>query len=107
MMEESPMEKEKHMHCAFCRSVLDVTGTVGRRDSCPQCNRDLHCCKQCKFYDPGAYNDCREVSSERIIEKERANHCDYFALRGSKGSGSSATRTKDAKKALEALFKKK
>jgi len=96
------------MNCAFCRGTLEVDGIVGRRDTCPHCNRDLRCCKQCKFYDPGAFNACREVQAHRIIDKERANQCDYFMLRGSKGSGGgSATRVKDARKALEALFKKK
>jgi len=101
------MEKERPMHCAFCRNVLEVTGTVGRRDTCPHCHRDLHCCKQCRHYDPSAYNECREVSAERIVEKERTNFCDYFSLRGSKKTTSSSNRTRDAKKALEALFKKK
>ena len=95
------------MHCVFCREVIDVEGPVGRKDTCPKCNRDLRCCKQCKFYDQNAYNECREVSAERIVEKERANFCDYFSLRGSKDSGGRRNRTKEAKKALEALFQKK
>ena len=95
------------MNCAFCGKVINIEKTVGRRDTCPHCNRDLRCCKQCKFYDPNAYNECREVSAERIVDKERANFCDYFLLRGSKESGGSVNRTKNAKKALEALFKKK
>lgn len=101
------MEKEKVMSCAFCRNVLNISGTVGRRDTCPHCNRDLHSCRQCRFYDLGAYNECREVSAERIVDKDRANFCDFFGLRGSKGSSGSADKTREAKKALEALFKKK
>jgi hypothetical protein len=97
------------MNCAFCRGTLEIDGMVERRDTCPHCNKDLRCCKQCKFYDQGAFNACREVQAQRIIDKERANQCDYFVLRGSKGvgGGGSATRVKDARKALEALFKKK
>ncbi|MGD8230079.1 MAG: hypothetical protein PVI20_20050 [Desulfobacteraceae bacterium] len=95
------------MNCAFCSSVLEIEGAVGRQDICPHCNRDLRCCKQCKFYDPHAYNECREVSAERIVDKERANLCDYFALRGSKGGRGGSDKVKEAKKALEALFKKK
>lgn len=95
------------MKCAFCGGGLDIKTKVGRRDTCPHCDRDLRCCKQCKFYDPNAYNECREVSAERIVDKERANFCDYFALRGTKGSGGRSNRAKDAREALEALFKKK
>ncbi len=100
--------EEKKMNCSFCHEALDIAGKVSRQDNCPHCNRDLRCCKQCKFFDPSAYNECREVVAERITDKERANYCDYFLLRGSKKKGSgSANRAKDAKRALEDLFKKK
>jgi hypothetical protein len=95
------------MNCVFCGEEIQIQGVVNRQDTCHHCNRDLRCCKQCKFYDQGAYNECREVSAERIIEKERANFCDYFALRGSKKQGGRVNRARDAKMALEALFKKK
>ena len=99
--------EERKMNCSFCHEVLDIAGKVGRQDTCPHCNRDLRCCKQCKFFDPSAYNECREVVAERITDKERANFCDYFVLRGSKKGSGSANRAKDAKRALEDLFKKK
>ena len=97
------------MNCIFCGEEIQMGGKVevGRQDTCARCNRDLRCCKQCKFYDPSAYNDCKEVSAERILEKERANFCDFFLLRGSKVAGGSLNRRKEAKMALEALFKKK
>ncbi len=102
------MPKNKNtMSCFFCRGALNMAAPVQRKDTCPHCDRDLRCCKQCKFYDPNAYNECREVSAQRIRDKERANHCDYFILRGSKGEGRGLDRVKEAKKALEALFRKK
>ena len=94
------------MNCVFCNKNVKMKGMVSRRDVCPHCGRDLRCCKQCKFYDTSAYNDCREVAAERIIDKERANFCDFFIPRGSNVSGGSQNRTKEAKAALEALFKK-
>jgi len=92
------------MYCAFCNNKIDVKGVVGRDDGCPYCNMNLRCCKQCKFYDKHAYNDCREVIAERIADKERANFCEYFILRGTKNTNTN--RTMNAKKALNALFKK-
>lgn len=94
------------MECVFCGNDTHIDGNVGRNDICPHCNRDLRSCKQCKFYDPSAYNDCREVAAERIVDKERANFCDFFLPRGSLGGGGGYNRAKEAKKALEALFKK-
>lgn len=95
------------MKCSFCHGILKITGNVSRSDTCPHCDRDLRCCKQCKFYDPNAYNECREVAADRITDKERANLCDYFVIRGSKRGSGSVNRTKEAKQALEDLFKKK
>ena len=95
------------MKCVFCYKVLELSGQVGRNDACPHCNRDLRCCKQCKSYDPNAFNQCREVSASRIIDKERANLCEHFALRGSPEGPRRMDKAKEARKALEALFKKK
>ena len=92
------------MNCAFCGEKLNIEGKVMRRDTCTHCGRDLRCCVQCKFYDPHAYNDCREVMAERIADNERANTCEYYVLKGS--SGGTGDRRVEAKKALEALFKK-
>jgi hypothetical protein len=97
----------KAMKCVFCSKGLDVNAKVGRNDTCPQCGKGLHCCKQCKFYDPNAFNQCREVSAIRIVDKERANRCEYFILRGSPALHAGMDKVKQAKKALEALFKKK
>ncbi|NQU14784.1 MAG: hypothetical protein HQ561_11590 [Desulfobacteraceae bacterium] len=92
------------MNCAFCGEKLNIEGKVMRRDTCTHCGRDLRCCVQCKFYDPHAYNDCREVMAERIADNQRANTCEYYVLKGS--SGGPGDRRVEAKKALEALFKK-
>ena len=92
------------MNCAFCGETVSIGGKVSRNDTCPHCGKDLRCCKQCKFYDPHSYNDCREVLAERIVDKERSNFCDHFVPRGSRVS--KVNKTKEAKRALEALFKK-
>ena len=92
------------MNCAFCGNKLIINKKVMRNDECPNCSRDLRCCRQCKFYDLHAYNDCKEVMAERVVDKERSNSCEYFVPRGS--SQEKASNEQDAKKALEALFKK-
>ena len=92
------------MRCAFCGHEINIEKKVMRNDVCPQCSRDLRCCRQCKFHDHHAYNECKEVMAERVIDKERANFCEYFVPRGS--SSKSVNKKEDARKALEALFKK-
>ena len=93
------------VRCAFCNREIEFEGRVSRSDTCPHCSRDLHCCLQCKFYDPGSYNECKEVVAERVVDKERENFCDYFILKGTEKSRSE--RTTATKQALEDLFKKK
>ncbi len=93
------------VRCAFCNKEIEFEGKVSRNDTCPHCGRDLHCCLQCKFCDPGSYNECKEVMAEGVVDKERTNFCDYLLLKGTKERefGKKAM----AKQALEDLFKKK
>jgi hypothetical protein len=67
--------------CAACRADLDPIERIGRRDTCPRCGADLHACRQCRFHDPRAANQCHEPQAERVLDKERGNFCDYFAPR--------------------------
>ncbi len=92
------------MHCFFCKQELESGDEIGRQDTCAHCGRDLKCCMQCRFYDVHAYNACREVLAERVVDKERSNFCDYFVPRGE--TRRNMNRSDEAKQALEALFKK-
>lgn len=91
--------------CFSCGKELEITERVGRQETCPQCGADFHCCRNCRFYDTTAYNECHEPVAERVLEKEKANFCDYFEL--SEGRPEDSEPTEDAKKKLEELFKKK
>ena len=78
---------------------------VGFREECGQCRRDVHVCRNCEFYDPNVYNECREPSAERVVDKEKFNRCEYFRPGAQKG-GQSVSAV-DLRAAAEALFKKK
>ena len=90
--------------CFNCQNKTVFQGTVGRREECSKCRSDLHCCKNCKFFDPKAYNQCREPVAEVVKEKDRANYCDNFEPGA--GGGKSGPTAQDLKAAAEALFKK-
>lgn len=91
--------------CAFCGQALGA-GPFGRRDECPRCGRDVHCCLNCRFHDQSAHNECREPQAEQVAERDRANFCDYFAP-GEGGPGAKAADpAAEARRKLEALFKK-
>lgn len=90
--------------CFSCGKAVQYQGKVGRREDCPHCRADLHCCRNCQFFDRASYNECREPSADRVQEKDRSNFCDYFQPRTGGASGKS---NQDLKAAAEALFKKK
>jgi hypothetical protein len=76
--------------CFSCAAQLDRENTTGRGAECTECGADVKVCKNCRFYDTGAYNDCAEPNAERVVEKERANFCDYFTLAKNDPDGSSS-----------------
>ncbi|MHB8764751.1 MAG: hypothetical protein ACYDA8_10535 [Deferrisomatales bacterium] len=89
--------------CARCGGALSP-GPYGRRDTCPACGAELRACVQCAFYAPGLHNDCRETQAERVLDKGRANFCDYFRAVG-RAPGPDPRAEAQAK--LDALFRKK
>lgn len=92
--------------CFACGKELTIDGRVGRADECPACHADLHCCRNCRFYDRSAYNECREPSAERVVEKEKANFCDYFELAAGAVGVKETDKVAEARRKLERLFKK-
>jgi hypothetical protein len=92
-------------NCHACGESLKVDGMVGRGDECPKCRGDLRCCKNCEYYDPNAYNECRETVAERVVEKHRSNFCSFFRIAEERLK--EKDRALDAKKKLEELFRKK
>jgi hypothetical protein len=91
--------------CAFCGQKLHILDKVFRMDECEHCGGDLHACVQCRFYEPGRHNDCREPRAERVLEKDKVNYCDYFEIRQDQ-KDIEMDPAASAKAALEALFKK-
>lgn len=58
----------------------------------------------CTHYDAKAYNACREPAADRVVDKERANFCDFFTPFA--GQHDMDAKADDARAKLEALFKK-
>lgn len=76
---------------------------ITRRETCPSCGWDLHVCLNCRFFDLGVYNQCREPQAERVLDKERSNFCDYFVYREESTTGAHTGGA--ARKKIEDLFK--
>jgi hypothetical protein len=65
--------------CFNCATTLppgtDLAGT------CPKCNADLHCCKQCSHFEPSTRFQCLKPIPVRIAVKDKANECAHFSPR--------------------------
>jgi hypothetical protein len=109
--------------CHGCGAALSIEGPVGRRTTCPECDADLHSCRNCRHHDESAAHECREPHAEHVVDKEALNACELFQL-GDGGSrrrtGSPAARDRlaalfgeapaeaeDPRDALEALFRRR
>jgi len=75
----------------------------GVKETCEGCGAHLHCCRNCRFHDTSAHNQCAIPNTEWVADREKANFCDQFEWReGSENRGSVAGA--DARRALDALF---
>lgn len=65
--------------CYNCATPLppgmDFSGT------CPKCQVDLHCCKQCSYFEPSTRFQCTKAIPVRIAYKDKQNDCTFFRAR--------------------------
>lgn len=71
---------------------------------CPHCQAELHICRSCVFFDPKVAKQCREPIAEEVMDKQRANFCDYFQLRPDAYQPKDLQAAQLARAELEALF---
>jgi len=107
--------------CSNCGAVL--TPGFDPNGQCPKCSLELHCCKQCRFFDSGAQFECTQPVPERISPKDGKNTCTFYEFRTTIEKDTAPTtysqpaqqaaiaeaapsRPPDARQAFENLFKK-
>ena len=105
--------------CSNCGAVLQKG--FDPRGKCPKCGFDLHCCKQCAFFDSAARFECMKPVPDRIVRKDVKNDCAFYEFRttvekdtapssssaaAGLTDGHSPSRPRDARQAFDALFKK-
>lgn len=93
------------MNCYHCAHEIPTDTKIFRQTVCEQCGSYVHCCMNCQHYDSKAYNQCHEPAADRVLDKEKANFCDFFNMR--MAAAKQDNRADEARKKLDALFKKK
>jgi hypothetical protein len=93
------------VHCFSCGTGHQYDRSIGRTDTCADCDADLKACRNCRHYDRSAPQQCREPTAEFVSNKERANFCGAFQP-GGEQAGGGKSEADEARARLEALFKK-
>lgn len=89
--------------CHHCKGMI-AADNFARGDECPACGRDSRVCRNCQFFDITCYNECQEIQAERVVEKDRANFCDYFRPQTT-GASQQQPERPDPRATAAALFK--
>jgi len=76
----------------------------GRRSECPTCRAELHVCRMCRHYAPGKSKQCNEPMAEGVMDKTRANFCDWFQEGPNATRNTAANHAENARQALDDLF---
>jgi len=98
--------------CHHCGREVKLLAELQRTDGCPFCYSDLKCCLNCRFFDPGAPNQCREPMVEPVVEKAKANFCEFFVFTETSalshpGMGGTQSDKDRARSAFDSLFKRR
>lgn len=73
------MSRSINMQCWKCGSELkNILLPFSRYEECPMCKADLHVCLACRHYAPQLSDNCREDRADFVLDKDKANFCDYF-----------------------------
>lgn len=91
--------------CHACGKEVAPPDPVGRKAECPHCRTELRCCLNCVHHAAAAYNQCRESQADRVLEKDRANFCEYFRFRDG-GAQTASKPAPPARDRLDSLFRK-
>jgi hypothetical protein len=94
--------------CSLCGTQVNIeVGGVALDAQCPKCHTDLHTCKNCLSFDPGARFQCRKPITERIAKKDLRNVCTLFEPRKTieRETTTASTTSNDPRSAFDKLFK--
>jgi hypothetical protein len=90
--------------CFKCGEIQQLDRRPLRAEECPSCRSSLHCCRNCRFHDPSVHNECLEVGTEMVRDREGPNFCDYFVFAEGERSNDAAE-LDSTKEKLAGLFK--
>lgn len=67
--------------CSNCSTPVEAVEIIGFNDQCKKCGTDLHSCKNCRYFDPGARFECQKPIEVRVAKKSDGNMCVQFSMK--------------------------
>lgn len=71
---------------------------------CEGCSAYLHCCKNCKYHDLSAPNQCYIPNTETVADRSKMNYCDEFEFREGGGPSAGGDKASAARAQLDTLL---
>ncbi|MBX7257580.1 MAG: hypothetical protein K1Y02_14565 [Candidatus Hydrogenedentes bacterium] len=91
--------------CHKCgREWISETKVPGVKEYCEGCSAYLHCCLNCRFYEPAKHNQCAIPTTDWVGDKSGANFCDDFEFKQTGASADAKDSSASARNAFENLF---
>lgn len=97
------------IRCNECSATVQFIDEIKTADTCHNCSADLHTCRNCKFFDPGAPNECMKPVERRVDGKNSRNTCTLFGpkvlIEKAVENRRETAPAESARKAFDDLFK--
>jgi hypothetical protein len=90
--------------CHKCGEPHTNLNRVSFEKICPKCQAYLHCCFNCRLYDPNASNRCKSSTTEWVPDREKYNYCEEFDFVETKEEPK--TSKEEVKTKFDKLFRK-
>ena len=91
--------------CHYCGVEWNSDKAVpGVKEFCEHCDAYLHCCLNCRYYDPAVAQQCAIPNIEYIADKAGASFCDEFEFRVTQGGAKTDSGEARARAAFSAMF---
>lgn len=91
--------------CWKCGTLLkDLLLPFSRYEECSTCKADLHCCLSCHHYAENQANSCKEDRADFVLDKGKANFCDFFKANPNAFKNKDNSEAELAKAKLAELF---
>lgn len=74
----------------------------GPKEFCDSCGAYIHCCLNCRFYNPAKHNECAIGTTDWVGDKAGLNFCDEFEF--SDADANNSEKLEEGRVGLDALF---